>query len=256
MSLEDILKLLPDNKKAVVILSGGLDSTIALRLAIEKYGKENVAAITFDYRQKQSVEIDCAYKTCEKLDIKWEVIDTGFLAKISQGFSANVDNDIPVPSIKQVLGDPQPKTYVPNRNMILLSIAAAFAEVGGYDTIICGLQIHDLYGYFDTSQRFIDKLNLVLDENRKHKIQILSPFSNLSKLQELQLLQEMDGNIELTKSTYTCYKGASGLDQCGVCPSCAERIMNFAKFGCKDPVPYLIPVDWNQLIEKNKCVQS
>lgn len=252
MNLDGALSRLPDKKRAVVIVSGGLDSTIVLRLAKEKYGEENVAAITFWYGQKQACEIEFAQWACRGLDISHHLIDLNFLKLISKGFSANVDADIAVPDIKEVLGDPQPKTYVPNRNMIMLSIAAAYAEVNKYDIIVCGLQVHDLYGYYDTSQRFVDKINDVLAENRKNKIQIISPFSDLSKKQELDLLKEMDGNTNLAIRTFTCYNPPSSGIHCGKCASCAERIMNFAKFGEPDPAIYRIKIDWNALIEKHK----
>lgn len=249
MKLNEVLSKLPDNKRALVVISGGLDSTIALRLALQKYGKNNVGAITFDYGQKQEIEISYAKDTTSRLKISHDIIPAGFLHEISLGFSANVDENIPVPDIKEVLGDPQPKTYVPNRNMILLSIAAAYAETRGFNLIICGLQVHDLYGYHDTSQRFIDKMNSVLDENRKNKIEIIAPFTSLSKVEELNILQEMDGNVDLARSTFTCYNPQYGIS-CGKCASCAERIMNFAKFGCEDPLIYNIDINWKKLIEK------
>jgi 7-cyano-7-deazaguanine synthase len=245
------LSRLPNNCRALVIVSGGLDSTIALRLTVEKYGKNNVKAITFDYGQKQSIEISHAMESCEILGVAHEVINASFLAEISMGFSANVDPNIAVPDIKEVLGDPQPKTYVPNRNMILLSIAAAYAETQNLNVIVCGLQVHDLYGYYDTSQRFVDKLNSVLEENRKFKIKIISPFSDLSKAEELSILKQLDGNIQLARSTFTCYNPINGV-QCGKCAACSERIMNFARFGTEDPQFYDIDINWSRLIEKEK----
>lgn len=249
MNKAQALSQLPDNCRALVIISGGLDSTIALRLTVQKYGAKNVRAITFDYGQKQSIEIGYAMESCELLKVHHEVIDAKFLHDISLGFSANVDEAIAVPDIKEVLGDPQPKTYVPNRNMIMLSIAAAYAETQKLNIIVCGLQVHDLYGYYDTSQRFVDKLNSVLEENRLFKIKIISPFSSLSKADELSLLKQLDGNLNLTRSTFTCYNPSAGM-QCGKCAACAERIMNFAKFGCEDPQFYAINIDWKNLIEK------
>ena len=147
--------LLPDVKGCVVILSGGMDSTIAMRLAVEKYGHENVSALTFYYGQKQKREIDMARATTHMLHVKHKIVDASFLGDISKGFSANVDTDMDMPTIKDVLGDPRPKTYVPNRNMILMSIAAAYAETQNVDTVICGLQSTDEYNYHDTTARWI-----------------------------------------------------------------------------------------------------
>lgn len=254
MILNDALKLLPDTKGCIVILSGGMDSTITMRLAVEKYGKENVSALTFDYGQKQSREITMAKMSTQILGVTHKVIDASFLGDISQGFSANVDKNIVMPTIQEVLGDPRPKTYVPNRNMILMSIAAAYAETRNVDTVICGLQVHDEYGYHDTSQRWVNKVNDLLSENRIIKIKLVAPFSTLSKYDELQILRELDNNLLLTVYTLTCYNPNTEGYSCGECPSCSERIANFAKIGVVDPVPYSKTIPWSDLIDK-LCVQ-
>lgn len=248
----DALALLPDTKGVVVILSGGMDSTITMRLAVEKYGAENVSALTFDYGQKQSREIVSAKSSTKLLNVTHKVIDARFLGDISQGFSANVDKNIEMPTIKDVLGDPRPKTYVPNRNMILMSIAAAYAETRNVDTILTGLQVHDEYGYHDTTQRWVNKVNDLLSENRIIKIKLIAPFSKLSKFEELIILRELDGHLSLTGRTLTCYNPNDIGESCGKCPSCSERIANFAKIGEKDPVPYSIDIPWDNLINKMK----
>jgi len=252
MILSDALALLPLTKGVVVILSGGMDSTIAMRLAVEKYGKENVSALTFFYGQKQKREIDMAAMSTNMLGVEHKIVDASFLGEISKGFSANVDTDIAMPTIKEVLGDPRPKTYVPNRNMILMSIAAAYAETRNVDTVVCGLQVHDEYGYHDTTQRWVDKVNDLLSENRIIKIKLTAPFSQLSKYDELQILQELDGNYMLTAFTMTCYNPDSQHRSCAVCPSCSERIFNFARTGYIDPVVYSKVIPWQDLIEKVK----
>lgn len=253
MILSDALSLLPDVKGCVVILSGGMDSTIAMRLAVEKYGRQNVSALTFFYGQKQKREIDMARATTRMLQVEHKVVDASFLGDISKGFSANVDTEMEMPTIKDVLGDPRPKTYVPNRNMILMSIAAAYAETQNVDTVICGLQVHDEYGYHDTTQRWVDKINDLLSENRIIKIKLTAPFSQLSKYDELKILRELDGKLDLTLFTLTCYNPNEDGYSCGVCPSCSERIANFAKVGEEDPVPYSKTIPWQDLIEKMKA---
>lgn len=249
MTKDEIIDLLPNTERGVVvILSGGLDSTTALRLAKEKYSK--IHAITFDYGQKQKREISKAKKVCEILKVRHEVIRIPFLNKLSQGFSANVDTKMKMPTIKEVLGDPQPKTMVPNRNMIMLSIAAAYAEVNELEFVICGLQVHDLYAYWDCSKEFVDGLNSSLSLNRKNRIQIIAPFSALSKYDEIKLLETL-GDVEILKHTLTCYNPNSKGESCGICPSCAERIQNFAKSGYVDPVPYSVAIPWGKLIQAN-----
>ena len=252
MQVSEAIKLLPDTTGCVVILSGGMDSTITMRLAVEKYGKENVSALTFFYGQKQKREIEMATMSTYRLGVRHKIIDASFLGDISIGFSANVDTDIEMPTIKDVLGDPRPKTYVPNRNMILMSIAAAYAEVNNVDTIVTGLQVHDEYGYHDTSKRWVDKVNDLLSENRIIKIKLIAPFSKLSKFEELNILKELDNSYNLLAFTLTCYNPNDQHESCGECPSCSERIANFAKVGERDLIVYSKIIPWDKLIEKMK----
>ncbi len=114
------------SKKVLVLLSGGLDSTVAMRLAVEQYGSSNVLSLSFDYGQKQAQELKCAAASSAFLKVEHSIISASFLKDISMGFSANVDPGIKVPPIKEVLGSPQPVTYVPNRNMILMSIMTVY----------------------------------------------------------------------------------------------------------------------------------
>lgn len=246
INLHDALNRLPEVKKAVIILSGGMDSTISMRLAVEKYGPENVFALSFFYGQKQQIELKAAAASTKLLGVKHKIFDLSVLGEIAEGFSANTSKDIEMPTIKEVLGDPRPKTYVPNRNMILMSIAAAFAEVAGAEIIIAGFQSTDEYGYHDTTPRFVNKINDVLSENRIIKIKVIAPFAELSKLDEINILKELDGSVELLRTTLTCYNPNVQGESCGVCPSCSERIANFYKAGEVDPIPYSITtLPWN-----------
>lgn len=222
--------------KALVVLSGGLDSTTSLRLSLEQF--DEVEAISFDYKQKQRVELELASQTCKRLNVKHKIIDISFLNDINRGFSANTDSDIEMPTIHDVLGEPQPVTYVANRNMILMSIAASYAETQKINTIICGFQSNDTYGYHDTTPVFLEKLNSILDENRTHKIKIIAPFANLSKYDELKAVLELDGNLDLYKTTITCYDPDEQGRSCGTCPSCSERLSAFKKIQIEDPIEY------------------
>lgn len=222
--------------KALVVLSGGLDSTSALRLSLEQF--DEVEAISFDYKQKQRIELELASQTCKRLNVKHKIIDISFLNDINRGFSANTDSDIEMPTIHDVLGEPQPVTYVANRNMILMSIAASYAETQKINTIICGFQGTDTYGYHDTTPTFVKKLNSVLAENRTHKITITAPFVEMSKYDELKAVLELDGNLDLFKTTITCYNPDDQGRSCGTCPSCSERLSAFKKIGFVDPIEY------------------
>lgn len=225
--------------RAVVVISGGLDSTTALRLSIEKYGLENVSAISFDYGQRQRLELKLAAETCRVLDVPHQIFQLGFLNQINQGFSANVDVAIEMPTIHDVLGDPQPVTYVSNRNMIFMSIAAAYAEANGFNLIVAGFQSNDQYNYHDTTPTFVRRVNDVLSLNRQHPIEIVCPFVGLSKVDEIKAILDLDGNVDLFKTTLTCYNPDSEGRSCGVCPSCAERLAAFRKVGIQDPIAYV-----------------
>jgi 7-cyano-7-deazaguanine synthase len=116
------------------------------------------------------------------------------------------------------------------------------AEVQGCNKVITGLQVHDEYGYWDTTQKFVDTMNVVASQNRQHKVTIEAPFSQMSKADEIEVAIEL-GQFDLLKYTLSCYN-PQGMLSCGKCPSCAERIMNFMKVGRKDPIPYDIDIDW------------
>lgn len=230
--------------KVAVVLSGGLDSSIVTGMLAKEHGAENVIAVTYNYGQKQSIEVEKAGETCKNLGIEHKVIDISFLGEIVAPVCANIaGSDINVPNIKEVLGDPQPPTYVPFRNLILLSLSLSFAEANGCEAVYTGLQAHDQYGYWDTTPTFVENMNSITDLNRQTKIPIVAPFINLSKGDELEIAKQYDLDLS---TTLTCYD-PDGDISCGICPSCAERIKGFIDAGIKDPVPYAIDIPWEDL---------
>lgn len=245
MNLNDALNALPTtDKKVLAVLSGGLDSSVMTMMLVQKYGASNVVALSYNYGQKQKLELTKAAELTAKLGVAHKIIDLGILGEIAKPISANISGtDVAMPTIKDVLGDPQPKTYVPFRNLILLSLTLAQAEASDASHVFTGLQVHDEYGYWDTSQRFVDSLNAVAAQNRTHKVTIMAPFSLLSKHQEIEICREM-GNFSLLKFTLTCYNPDEAGRSCGKCPSCAERIQNFMKSGVVDPIEYQIIIPW------------
>lgn len=249
MNLQEALNSLPDTDQNVVsVLSGGLDSTIMTYILVEKYGKDRVFALSYDYGQKQKIELDMACRTCMYLGINQKILDLGILGDIAKSISANIGgSDVAMPTIKDVLGDPQPKTYVPFRNMILNALAFSFAEANKASHVFTGLQVHDEYGYWDTTQKFVDAMNAVADQNRTHKVKLEAPFSQLSKYDELLIAEEL-GGVKL-ENTLTCYNPDEQGRSCGVCPSCSERIQNFIKAGMRDPIPYSLPIEWERFVK-------
>lgn len=251
MNLEQALESLPDTDHNVVsVLSGGLDSTIMTYILEKRYGSRRVFALSFKYGQKQIREVDMARITCNWLGISHKILDLDVLGDIAKKVSANIsDSQIDMPTIKDVLGDPQPKTYIPFRNMILNAFAFSYAEVNQASHVFTGLQVHDEYGYWDTTAKFVSSMNAVASQNRTHQAKLEAPFSHLSKYQEILIAEEM-GDV-LYNFTLTCYNPNSAGESCGVCPSCSERIANFAKAKVKDPISYSIFIPWEEL-----CAQS
>jgi 7-cyano-7-deazaguanine synthase len=240
---------IPDVSSCVVVLSGGMDSAIAARLCVEKYGANNVHALSYYYQQKQFIELDRAKEISSFLGLSSHMIlDISFLGEIAREVSANVRGGKSMPTIKDILGDPSPPTEVPNRNAILLMIAVAYAQSHNLSAVVTGLQAQDQYSYWDTTSSFIHAMNGVISQNRIHKIEISSPFQGLNKTEEIKLLLEMDGNVDLLSHTLTCYNPTETGESCGVCPSCSERIHAFAKAGLTDPVKYSIIVPWETIL--------
>lgn len=245
MNLQQALDSLPNTDQNVVsVLSGGMDSTILTYILVEKYGRDKVFALSYDYGQKQKRELLMAAMTCNWLRIPHKVLDLSILGDIVKEVSANISGtNVAMPSIKDVLGDPQPKTYVPYRNMILNALAFSFAESNKASHVFTGLQVHDEYGYWDTTQRFVDAMNSVAVQNRSHKVSLHAPFSQLSKYDEIMIAEELKG-VRLDM-TLTCYNPDEEGKSCGKCPSCSERIAAFMKAGIKDPILYNREIPWN-----------
>jgi 7-cyano-7-deazaguanine synthase len=217
----------------IAIVSGGLDSVTLLHY-LYKRENEIPTVLTFTYGQKHSKEVEYArYHTNLLGCAEHEVVDISFLAG-AFAQSALVSSQVEIPNVVTVLGDPQPPTYVPNRNMIFLAIGAAFAEGRNIGEVYYGAQRHDMYGYWDTTPQFLERLNAVFNLNRKTPIQIKAPFVNYSKADIVRLGLELGVDYG---QTWSCYQG--GEAACGVCPTCAERLKAFEEVGVADPLPYL-----------------
>ncbi len=230
----------------VIVLSGGLDSTILSYKVAHEFPDDSIYAVSFNYGQRHSRELEGAAITCKKLGIVQRVIDISFLGDIIAPVSALSNQKIvDMPTIKDVIGHPQPVSYVPFRNMILTSLALSFAESVKAKNVYLGIQVHDEYAYWDTNSKFMHAMQGVANLNRMNLIQLHAPFVNLSKKEEIEIGVQLGVPFE---DTWTCYKGEE--EACGTCPSCSERIMNFAKAGIKDPIPYAIDIDWEKLIKK------
>jgi len=228
--------------KAVVIYSGGADSTVILHHCL-KYHNE-VYALTFDYKQRHRIEIDRAVEYTKDKKITHTVIDLGFYSELANS-SALTNTEIDVPKMKDVIGDPQNAAYCPNRNMVMLSIAAAYAEsVQANDVYYGAAAVDNLSGYFDCTDIFLETLNSALALNRRNTIKIHAPLITMSKKEIIHYGIEL--GVDFNK-TLTCYNG--GDIACGECPSCSARIKGFLDSGYKDPLIYNRDINWKECKE-------
>jgi len=217
---------------SVAIISGGMDSVTMLHRMV-KIEKIYPAIVTFVYGQKHHKEIEFAKIQAQHLGcVKHLILDLSVLQPLLAS-SALVSDNLDIPDMDAVKGDPQPPTYVPNRNMIFLALAVAYAETNNVSDIYYGAQSHDMYGYWDTTPEFLERLNYVFSLNRKTPIQIKAPFVNYSKTDILRLGVELEVDYA---QTWSCYKGQE--IACGRCPTCAERLSAFKTVGIPDPLPY------------------
>jgi 7-cyano-7-deazaguanine synthase len=216
----------------IAVVSGGMDSITLLNYLVKRK-RRLPALLTFSYGQKHSKEIEFARYHAHRLGCRdHRVLDLSLLAPAFSG-SSLVSSHIAIPDAETVLDDPQPSTYVPNRNMVFLSIAVAYAETRGVDEVYYGAQRHDRPGYWDASPDFVDQMNAVLSLNRQHIIRIQAPFAFNSKADIVRLGFEL--GVDFGK-TWSCFRG--GEMACGVCAACVERLAAFEEMGLRDTVPY------------------
>jgi 7-cyano-7-deazaguanine synthase len=218
-------------KKAICILSGGMDSTLASYMA--KNNGYEIIAVHFNYGQRtQDRELKAFRDICEDLEIleKYE-IDIPFFTQI--GASALTDKTIDIPTNGVEAG--VPITYVPFRNGIFLSITAAIAEKEGATAMYIGVVQEDSSGYPDCTDEFISDMKKAINQGTKEDthIDILTPLVHLSKAQIVQ--EAMKLNVPL-EHTWSCYKEED--EACGVCDSCRLRLNGFKLANQIDPIKY------------------
>ncbi|MEP6986926.1 MAG: 7-cyano-7-deazaguanine synthase QueC [Chloroflexota bacterium] len=219
---------------SVVIVSGGMDSVTLLQFLV-KQEKRDPAVMTFQYGQKHSREIDCAKAQVALLGIKAHMVVDLRATQAIFGTSALVSEDVNIPDMEEVVGDNQPATYVPNRNMLFLAYAVAYAESLKVNRVFYGAQAHDLYGYWDTTPEFLARLNDVYSLNRKDAVRIEAPFVQYSKADVLRTGVSLEVDYA---QTWSCYAGQD--KACGKCPTCAERLKAFEEVGLVDPISYAV----------------
>lgn len=213
-------------KKALVLLSGGIDST-TLAHYVKKVLNRELFAISFIYGQRHSKELEFAKYQANLLNVlEHKIIDISFLKELKS--SALINKNLDVPNWEEAQRE-MPITYVPFRNLIFLSIALSYAEDNSIDEVYYAAQRQDYIGYWDCREEFVSALNNLTKLNPKKKIEVLAPFINLRKSEIIKIGISL--NVDYRK-TWSCYKGEE--NPCKTCPSCVDRKKAFEEVGIYD----------------------
>jgi len=223
---------------AIVLLSGGLDSTTCLAIA-QSEGFE-VVALSFRYGQRHTNELECAAAIARSAGVEHLIVNIDLAAF---GGSALVDDSIEVPkheSVEELTADSVPVTYVPARNTIFLSFATAVAETRGAHDVFIGVNAVDYSGYPDCRPEFIEAFELMANLATREGVEggrlcIRTPLIDLTKAQIIQRGLELGVDYSVTLS---CYDPTDDGGSCGHCDACLLRARGFADAGISDPTRY------------------
>lgn len=216
--------------QALVVLSGGQDSTTCLYWAIKKFGIECVSSVTFDYGQRHRIELDCAQEIAAFAGVPNVVLPIDTFAAL--GGNALTDAGVDVETQIDAETD-LPNTFVPGRNLIFLTFAAAFAYQRGIANLVTGVAQTDYSGYPDCRAETMTALQSALRAGMESDIRIHTPLMQLSKQETVELAREL-GALPALAMTHTCYNGER--PPCGHCPACELRAKGFADAGVTDPL--------------------
>lgn len=201
-------------EKAVVVFSGGQDSTTCLFWAKQQFGE--VETLTFDYGQRHKLEIECAQQIAQELGVSNTVLDMSLLNQLAPNALTRTDIEI-----TQEEGQ-LPSTFVDGRNLLFLSFAAVFAKQKGARHIVTGVCETDFSGYPDCRDAFIKSLDVTLNLAMDYPFVIHTPLMWLNKAQTWKLADDLGAFTYIREKTLTCYNGIKG-DGCGECPACHLR---------------------------------
>jgi 7-cyano-7-deazaguanine synthase len=241
------------NNKVIITLSGGADSAVLLYKAAELF--KEVHTVTFDYGQRHSRELVAAEKQLlnashdfPKVTFTNKVLDVRYIKDIAPT-SSLTNNDIDTPNVKDIMGEAQPKSYVPFRNLMFLSILASYAEAVKASEVWYGAAEADsLAGYWDSSNEFINTFNNLAALNRETVIKLVAPLVRMSKKDIILTGVSLGVNFG---DTYTCYSGEYPCDADSA--SSSLRLKGFIESGYCDPLKYKQQDKLDAVYEKNGC---
>ncbi len=214
-------------ENALVLLSGGQDSTTCLAIALQEC--DAVEGIFFHYGQRHTIEVEKARKIAQIAGLKLTEINATFI----QGLTPNALTDAAIP-IHHKEGE-LPNTFVPGRNLFFLSIAGVVARQKGIKWIYTGVCHADYSGYPDCRQPFVEAAEKAINLAMESDLNIKTPLMNLTKSETIQKMNAL-GKLDWYQHTHTCYEGTN--PACGTCPSCLLRLKGFKESGFQDPIAY------------------
>jgi 7-cyano-7-deazaguanine synthase len=219
------------SKKAISVLSGGLDSTVATSLLAKDY---EVHALTFDYGQRSAeVEIKSSMAICEELGMEHTVIKLPWLAQLGKSVLTS-EGEIPQLKMdelddKELCDETARKVWVPGRNVVFTAIALSFAEAEGAEKIIVGWDLEEAATFPDNSPEFLEAFNRLLEIGSLDEVEIEAPLIHMNKEEIVKLGNEIKAPMDLS---YSCYIGEE--KHCGTCESCMRRKRAFKTAGIED----------------------
>jgi 7-cyano-7-deazaguanine synthase len=222
--------------EAIVLLSGGLDSSTVLAMAKER--GFDLVAVTFDYGQKHRRELQSAKKIAEAAGVKEHIVIPLDLGKYLRSSLTQKGMEIPKHRKVKDISSDIPDTYVPSRNIVFLSIASSIAESRGSEAIFIAANAVDFSGYPDCTPEFLRSFQKVLEVGTKagregRAVKVEAP---LLKMTKGEIVKEALRLKVPLKHTWSCYEG--GEKACGLCDSCQLRRRGFSQAGAKDPIEY------------------
>lgn len=212
-----------NKEKAVVVFSGGQDSTTCLFWAKKKY--KEVIAVSFDYNQKHILELECAKDICKKHGVEHHILDLGLLNQLAPNSLTRADIVVD----KNAPEKGTPNSFVDGRNLLFLTFVAVFAKQREINTIITGVSQSDFSGYPDCRDVFIKSLNVTLNLAMDYKFELITPLMWLNKAETWKMAEDLGVSKIIKENTLTCYNGIKG-NGCGECPACKLRKNGYLEF--------------------------
>lgn len=224
--------------KAIVSLSGGLDSTVCAAMAVMQYGSPQVMAVSFDYGQRHKAELEHAAAVAERLSIRHRILTLDPSIFMGAGSALIPSDNVEMPHMtyeEMASAEGVSPTYVPFRNGIFLSLATAQALIHDAEYVYAGMHAEDArnWAYPDCTPEFLGTQGAAIYVGTYHKVRLVAPLMWDMKFDVVRKGIENGAPFELTMS---CYEGTE--PACGVCPTCTERLMAFQMNHIADPIAY------------------